>query len=406
MLLGLVRDRGALAMSFVLPAVFFMIFAVIFAGAGGEEMRLEIAIADEVRSEASGRLLEALRLDDSLVRVGGENVTADRVRELVRRGGADVGLIVRAEAEPLESPGGFGPAPLLIVSDPIRGVAASMLAGRVQKAYFAALPDAALGGVVDLLEDEFLELTDEQRDDVEVGLADLGDDAREALRDGRTTAWGFDDLLEREDVAGRTGARNNVAYYAGAVAVLFVLFSAVSGAISLLEERDSGILDRVLAGPGRAAVLVNGKFLFLLLQGCLQIGVIFTIAWWAYGIDLPARLGPWALTTVGASAAAAGLALALAAACRTRRQAQTVANVAILVISALGGSMVPRFLMPELLQDLGWLTPNTWALEAYTGVFWRDAPLSELWIPWAALFAAGIAGLFVARRLARRLETL
>ena len=35
------------------------------------------------------------------------------------------------------------------------------------------------------------------------------------------------------------------------VAVLFLLFSAVHGAITLLEEKDSGILDRILAGPER-----------------------------------------------------------------------------------------------------------------------------------------------------------
>ena len=65
----------------------------------------------------------------------------------------------------------------------------------------------------------------------------------------------------------------------------------------------------------------------------------------------------------------------LASACRTRRQAQTIANTVILVLSALGGSMVPRFFMPEALQDLGWLTPNTWALEAYSGIFWRGEDL-------------------------------
>ena len=81
-----------------------------------------------------------------------------------------------------------------------------------------------------------------------------------------------------------------------------------------------------------------------------------------------------------------GLALALATACRTRRQAQTLANVAILVLSAIGGSMVPRFFMPPLLQDLGWITPNTWALEAYTAIFWRDEPVGAL------LAAVGRAG--------------
>jgi ABC-2 type transport system permease protein len=100
------------------------------------------------------------------------------------------------------------------------------------------------------------------------------------------------------------------------------------------------------------------------------------------------------------------MALALATACRTRRQAQTLANVAILVLSALGGSMVPRFFMPPLLQDLGWITPNTWALEAYTSIFWRDEPATALLVPWGALVVAAVVGLLVSRHLARRMETI
>ena len=207
-------------------------------------------------------------------------------------------------------------------------------------------------------------------------------------------------------MAGQSGALNHVAYYDGAVAVLFLLISCVHGAITLLEERDTGILDRLLAGPGRTGVLVDGKFLFLTAQGFVQIGVIFVVAWLAYGVDLPGHLLPWAVTTLAASAAAAGLALALVSACRTRQQAQTFANVAILILSALGGSMVPRFFMPPLLQDLGWLTPNTWALEAYTAVFWRNAPPAECIIPWAALFLTGAVSLVLARAFARRLETI
>lgn len=406
MLLGLVRDRAALAMSFVLPAVFFLIFAAIFSGATGEQLRLELAIADEVDSDVSRRLIAALARDSALLPTGGDDLSADQVRDLVRRGTADVGLIVRADAEPLDSLGGFGPAPLLIVSDPVRGVAAPMLAGQIQKAYFSALPDVALGGVVNLLEDGFLELSDEQRDEVSSGLADIREETDEAIAEGRDPGWGFQDLFERENVAGQSAARNHVAYYAGAVAVLFLLFSAVHGAISLLDERDSGLLDRVLAGPGSVEVLVNGKFLFLVAQGFVQIGVIFVIAWAVHGVDFPGHLGMWAVTTLTASAAAAGMALMLATACRTRRQAQVIANVAILVLSALGGSMVPRFFMPPWLQDLGWLTPNTWALEAYTGIFWRDDPAGMLILPWAALIVTACVGLLVSRRLARRMVAM
>jgi ABC-2 type transport system permease protein len=402
MLLGLVRDRAALAMSFLLPAVFFLIFAAIFAGATGQQLRLEVAVADEVGDETSRRLVTALGADPALEMVGGAGLTAEVVRELVRRGTADVGLVVRADAEPLGELGGFGPAPLLVISDPVRGVAVPMLKGQIQKAYFAALPDVALGGVVGLMEDQFIELDDDQRADLEDGLAEL----REEAAAGGATGWGFEDLFADESVAGQSAARNHVAYSAGAVAILFLLFSAAHGAVSLIEERESGVLDRILAGPGRTGVLVNGKFAFLVIQGFVQVAVIFVIAWLAYGVDLPGHVFPWAGTTLLTAGAAAALGLAIASSCRTKRQAQTLANVAILVLSALGGSMVPRFFMPELLQDIGWLTPNTWALEAYTATFWRDQGMSALVLPWTMLAAAAAAGLIVARRAARRLEIL
>jgi len=402
MLIGLVRDRAALAMSFVLPAVFFLIFAAIFAGATGEQLRLEVAVADEVRDENSTRLVDAIAADPALLVIGDGVLDADTVRDWVRRGTADVGLVIRADAEPLDSLGGFGPAPLVVISDPVRGVAVPMLEGQVQKAYFAALPDVALGGVMGLVEDQFIELNEVQRAELADGLAELRDEADA----GEAASWGFEDLFEEVSVAGESAARNHVAYYAGAVAVLFLLFSSVHGAISLIEERESGVLDRILAGPGRIGVLVNGKFLFLVMQGFIQVAVIFVIAWIVYDVDLPGHLLPWAVTTLLAAAMAGGLALVVAALCRTKRQAQTVANVAILVLSALGGSMVPRFFMPELLQDLGWLTPNTWALEAYTAIFWRDQGIGSLVLPWAMLAAAAGLGLWLAHRASRRLEIL
>lgn len=400
MVLSLIRDRAALAMTFVLPALFFLIFAAIFSGATGEQLRLKVAVADEVGDETTTRLVSALEDDPALLRVGGGELAPEEVRRLVRKGTADVGLIVRADAEPLDSLGGFGPAPLLIVADPVRGVAVPMLKGQVQKAYFSALPDVALGSVVALVEDQFVEFDDDQSEDIADGLADLRREAEE----GATSPWGFDDLFEREDVAGQSAAMNHVAYYAGAVAVLFLLFSSVHGAISVIEEKDSGILDRTLAGPGRMSAIVNGKALFLVVQGVVQIGVIFVIGWIVHDVDLPGHVALWAVTTVAASVAAAGIALVVALVCRTKRQAQTLANVAILILSALGGSMVPRFFMPPLLQKLGWLTPNTWALEAYTAIFWRDEPATSLLLPWAMLVVAGVVGLWIAQVAARRLE--
>ena len=63
---------------------------------------------------------------------------------------------------------------------------------------------------------------------------------------------------------------------------------------------------------------------------------------------------------------------------------------------------MPRFLMPQWIQDLGWLTPNTWVLEAYGAIFWLGEDVSALILPWSALAGAGLMGLLGAYVLALR----
>ncbi len=391
--LELGRDRGALVMAFVLPVIFFLVFAWIFAGTGGDDIRIRLVVADTIDDADTRALLAALEADVELTRAA----DPDAARERVRRGKADAGLLIRQTLR--DAPEG-SPPPIVLLFDPTRGVAASMLAGRVQRAYVQALPDVALGEVIAVLDARFLDLDDAQRKRLEVGLTALREHAPPEQRDL------FGAVYEREAVVGEKRNINPIAYYAGAVAILFVLFSAVHGAIGLLEDRDAGIVDRVLAGPAGIRVLVDARFLFLVLQGFAQILIIYLVAWLLHGVDLPGHLLGWAVTTLAVSVSAAGLSLLLVAACTSRRQAQTISNVAILILSAVGGSMVPRFFMPPLMQDLGWFTPNTWGLEAYTGVFWRGDSATQLALPIALLLCSGLVALGAARGLARRWETM
>jgi ABC-2 type transport system permease protein len=397
MLLGLVRDRGALLMSFVLPAIFFVIMAEIFTATSSGDLDLTMAVLDEVDTEASRRLLEALDATDIVTVQPASPRSRDGVNALVKSGKADIGLIVRTDADSIEAPTGFGPAPLLIVSDPSRAALEPIVGGLVRRVYFSALPDIALGNVVMELENQFITLTPTQRDDLDEGLNDLRTDTD----DGVDAGFAFEDLMETESVVG-PGSVNLVAYSAGAVAFMFLLFSSAQGAMTLLDEKDSGIIDRVLAGPGGMGVLVDGKFAYVIAQGVVQVAIIFIVAWLFYGVDLPARIAAWVVVTATAALAAAGLAMLLAAACQTRRQALAISNAVILVLSAIGGSMVPRFFMPAIFQDFGWLTPNTWALEAYSGIFWRGESIAELWLPLSLLGLTGIAGWQCARLIASR----
>ena len=73
-------------------------------------------------------------------------------------------------------------------------------------------------------------------------------------------------------------------------------------------------------------------------------------------------------------------------------------------MSALGGSMVPRYVMSQTMREIGMVTFNAWALEGYNKVFWRDLPVSQLGMELAVLTASGFLMLLAARLAAQRWE--
>jgi ABC-2 type transport system permease protein len=66
--------------------------------------------------------------------------------------------------------------------------------------------------------------------------------------------------------------------------------------------------------------------------------------------------------------------------------------------------MFPRFLMSDAMQRIGLLTFNAWALDGFTKVFWRDAPVTQLGPQLGVLAAFMVAFLTLARLVARRWE--
>ncbi|MBO9560782.1 MAG: ABC transporter permease [Caulobacter sp.] len=387
MALNLWRDRGALLMTFLLPPLVFLIFSSVFAGTTGDDIKPKLAVADIARTRDSGRLAAALAVSREVRVEIVAPATADEVRRRVKAGQADAGLVIRADPASADKP-------FLIVADPARAVAAPLAQARVQQVLADALPDVTLRRTVAQLEPALGGFTDEQIENA--------DSAAALMRQTPTHDDGG--FFEREAIVNAKTGGGVIAYYAGAVMILFALFSAMQGALGLMDEQSTGVADRLLAGTAGMGPVVSGKFLFLAGQGLVQALLIFATAQVVYGVPVVQHLALWLPTTLAASACAAGVALGLVSLCRTREQAQMLSTFVILVLAAIGGSMVPRFLMPAWLQAAGWLTPHAWTIEAYQAILWRDAGLGGVYKAWCVLTVVGLFGLVVAHTLARRLR--
>ncbi|HEX3953702.1 MAG TPA: ABC transporter permease [Stellaceae bacterium] len=364
MALGLWRDRASLVLVFVLPPLVFIVFASVFSAGASGKLDIAAGIVDQTDSADSVRLADSLRrqLDGRLIRLR----DVDALKDAIKSGRVDAGLVLHGDLVDT-------PTPATVLIHPGRRAAGEVLAAQINAVAGQDLPELMLRREVARLE-PILALTPEQvrrADDMPLGSSPAPPFATEQVLPGG------DPLL---------------VYYAGAVSILFLMFTAMQGAMSLIDERRAGLRLRLGLSAGGVAPLLGGRMLWLIGLGAVQALVLFTVAAVIYGVPLLAHLAAWSAIAICAAAASAGIALAIAAACPTREQAQPVSTFTFLILAAIGGSMAPRFLMPEALQALGWFTPHTWVIEAYQTVLWRglvNRTVVEAWAVLAGIAAAG-----------------
>src|SRR5208283_1517636 len=192
--------------------------------------------------------------------------------------------------------------------------------------------------------------------------------------------------------------------YAAAIGVMFLMFTASGASGALLDEAESGALDRVLSTRVTMGTLLAGKLTFSALLAFTQLVVMFVWAWLVFKIDFPSHIPGFVVMGLSTAFAVGAFGMVLASICRTRAQLGPLSTLVILLMSSIGGSMFPRYFMSEAMQKAGLLTITAWAIAGFTKVFWRDEPISHLWPQVLVLLCIAISLCAIARQVARRWE--
>ncbi|HUH07940.1 MAG TPA: ABC transporter permease [Egibacteraceae bacterium] len=204
-----------------------------------------------------------------------------------------------------------------------------------------------------------------------------------------------------EPVAAADRQTSAQTFFAIGMAVFFMFFTVEFGVRSILEERQTGTMARLLAAPLAPSAILAGKALATFIVGAASMAVLVV----ATDVLLGAEWGdPGAVAVLVAAGVLAAMALTalVATLARTPQQASSYASVVAVTLGLLGGAFFP--LGEGLLATVGLATPHAWLLRGMRDVAGGSA-LSDVLIPLAAVLAfAAVFGVLAVARAGKLVE--
>jgi len=355
-------DRRGLLLCFGVPIVLASAFGAIFHRPEGDAgPRPKVLVVSEADAPLLGRITEALCRDERVAASACDLATARR-----RLAAEDAGVVV-------------------------------VLPAALAKLSLASLSDADKPRV---------ELWHHPRDHWEARWVEgvltevaLRESAREllapvqALRPGLKLERPFTVEARAEPAGGALAAHAFSHSFCG-MTLQYLLFWGMDSGLLLLRERRQGLWRRLRAAPVTRLTLLAGKALATALVALLLIAVTFGFGAVVFGVRVNGSPAGFALMAVAAAGLSAAAGLLVAAVGGNEGRARSVAILAILTMSLLGGLWLPSFLLPGWAQRLAVLLPTTWAARGLEGVTWQGMGLAGAWP--CALALASFSAAFLA----------
>ena len=166
--------------------------------------------------------------------------------------------------------------------------------------------------------------------------------------------------------------------------IFAMFFVVMSLGASIVREKLSGSFIRLKTLPTHYLVAVLSKQITYLAVTVLQAAVIFAIGIWLFphiglpALSLPKDMAGLLVVTLTCGWCAVSYAVCVGVFAQTQEQANGFGAVSIVILSILGGIMVPSFIMPDSFKTIMAISPLHWCLQAFYGLFLEGGKLKDI----------------------------
>ncbi len=390
-------DKVAVSLTFLIPVLLIIIWGAIFGKADSGPDNLRIAFLNNSTSPITKRIEQVLDTTSAFILIKTYKDENDRVvsfdttsiKEYVRKGRVSAALVIPENAYTETSIG----LKLKFYYDPKNAMEIQIIHGMLQQTIMSQIPTVFiqsaqlaatrfLGGDSGRLFNNTIARTVSKFfniDSSKIFNFRLNDTNIARIGGGGSNNF-FKNILQfdQEQLVGQTIVTPWATRSVGGWAMMFLMFALTASALSLFEEKQSGVVLRILASPISRVQILWSKYLTNISLGSIQLIVLFIAGWVLFKIDIFSNLFNLVLIVVAAATACTAFGMLLAAICKTAAQARGLGTFLILAMSSVGGAWFPTSFMPDFMQTISKFTIVYWSMDGFLQVLWRGVGIMDI----------------------------
>ncbi|HEY0031429.1 MAG TPA: ABC transporter permease [Bacteroidia bacterium] len=387
-LLILLRDRGGLAIMFLMPLAMITIMALIQDAPfrDYQEMKIPLLLVNNDKAEL-GKTIESGLKESKIFDITALQLDEAQVKQKVKAGDYEIGIIIPANAtaslnakvsrfvSKKLTEAGLSDADNKIANPSTEAVDLLILFSPDTKKSFKASILSSLKQSSSKLETQTL---------LDLFSKELNKEGAEAgSNEPLENLINFKEVNTVETPA-MALLLNSVQHNVPAWTIFGMFFIVISMSGSIIKERDDGSYTRILSMPGSYITVLAGKISAYLLVCLIQCILMLMVGLYllphlglptlVIGNNVPAIC----MVALATGLAATGFGVLVGTIFKTHQQSSTFGAVSVVILAALGGIWVPVFVMPESIRMFAEFSPLYWALSAFHKLFLNAGDIQSI----------------------------
>ncbi|MDD9174707.1 ABC transporter permease [Aliivibrio sp. S2TY2] len=362
------RDKHALAALFIMPAVFILIMSLALKDVMNEDKSLmTYALIDHDQSVVSEALINKLSTISTLTK---HTLNSDKYRSPEEEGVQfiiDIPVGFSKGEQPLDISVAADTSPSLLTIFKNQ-IALSWMGNKLDEVNLANQDSFSF------LDDEVETKPFDEATLMDVQYAKLSQDEKPTSTQQSVPSW-----------------------------IVFGLFFVIIPMSTIfISERKQNTLMRLSTMNLSLSALFGGKILPYMVINQVQVWLMIGVGMYivplfgAAPLTIDGSILGLILVSLSLSLSAIGLSILVASAVDSIEQATTIGGIINILLGAIGGVMVPKFVMPEAMQTFSAISPMSWGLEGFLDIFLRRGTVSDVLNEVIALSLFGVISLLIA----------